>query len=66
VDRAAFNEEKILPLQNQDRSLVGCITVFPTAKYGVCQKEKTGNKTTDEIEAFGGSQEAWGNPFLLI
>ena len=24
-----------------------------------------GNKTADEIEAFGGSQEAWGNPFLF-
>ena len=24
-----------------------------------------GNKTADEIETFGGSQEAWGNPFLF-
>ena len=23
------------------------------------------NKTADEIETFGGSQEAWGNPFLF-
>ena len=25
-----------------------------------------GNKTADGIEAFGGSQEAWGNPFLFV
>jgi hypothetical protein len=25
-----------------------------------------GNKTADEIEAFGGSQEAWGIFFFLI
>ena len=73
MDRAAFNEkEKILPLQNQDRiSEVWWVAelCFQSLNMGFANKKRFGmllvNKSMDEIEVFGGSQEAWGNPFLF-